>query len=104
MLQQVLVRRIIATVLLAGAIGQNTYAEENTVLKSRLQTQAETQRFEKEKKSLLSSVMDSTNIYEYLLGNPDFAKIQDMTIRLWDKHTNVRKHRTHMKDDFIQTD
>lgn len=102
MVQQMLVRTIVVIVLLAGSISQKAYSEENTMLKSRLQTHAETQQ--PEKKSLLSSMLDSTNIYEYLLGNPDFAKIQDITIRLWDKHTNIRKYRTHMKDNFIQTD
>lgn len=101
MVQQMLIR-IIMIALLAGAISQKAYAEENTMLKSRLHPQTEANRIEKQ--SLLSSVLDSTNIYDYLLGNPDFAKIQDMTIRLWNKHTKIRKYRTYMKDDFIQTD
>ncbi|CAA6800644.1 MAG: Unknown protein [uncultured Thiotrichaceae bacterium] len=102
MVQQMLIRTLVIIGLLAGPISQKAYSEESTMLKSRLQTHTETQQ--PEKKSLLSNMLDSTNIYEYLLGNPDFAKVQDITIRLWDKHTNIRKYRTHMKDNFIQTD
>lgn len=101
MVQQILIR-IVVIVLLAGAVSQKAYSEDNAMLKSRLHPHTETRQAEKQ--SLLSSMLDSTNIYEYLLGNPDFAKIQDIIIRLWDKHTKVRKYRTYMKDDFIQID
>lgn len=100
--QKKLIVRAAIIVLLTGTASQKAYSEETTMLKSRLHKPAEIRQFEK--KSLLSSILDSSNIYEYLLGNPDFAKIQDITIRLWDKHTNIRKYRMYMKDDFIQTD
>lgn len=99
MVQKSLIR-IIIVVLLAGMGSQSAYAEENTMLKSRLYKAPETRQFGK--KSLLSALLYHSDIYEYLLGNPDFVKIQDMTTRLWGKHTQTRKYRYYMRDDFIQ--
>lgn len=101
MVQRVLIRAIIV-MLLAGAGYQPAFAEENTMLKSRLYKPPEPRQFEKE--SLLSTLLYHSTVYEYLLGNPHFVKIQDMTTRLWDKHTQTRKYRYYMRDDFIQRD
>nr|CAA6801010.1 MAG: Unknown protein [uncultured Thiotrichaceae bacterium] len=99
-MQEALIKAVVIA-LLTVMTSQKAYSEEHDMLKSKLYKPTNVMNIEK--KSLLSSILNSSNIYEFLLSNPDFAKVQDMSLRLWDRHTNIRKYRTYMKDDFIQT-
>lgn len=68
------------------------------MLKSRLYQPAHIQQ--PHGSQLLGQLLDTSNIYEYLLDSYDFVKLQGMAMKLWDRHTNVRKYRFTMKNDF----
>lgn len=72
---------------------------EEAMLKSGFQQPGSIQLLQESR--LFSQLPDSSVIYDYLLDSYDFLKLQGIVIRLWDRHTNVRKYRYSMKDDFI---
>lgn len=92
--------RIVLLISLAGISIQTSRAAEETVLKAKLnKPHVVRQGWENR---LFTTLFDHSAVYEHLLNNYDFIKLQDMAIRLWDRHTNVRRYRYSMKDDFIQ--
>lgn len=95
-----LIISIVFIITLTGAGIQNAQAAEETVLKAKLNKPVPIQQSWENR--LLTTLFDHSAVYEHLLDNYDFIKLQDMAIRLWDRHTNVRKYRYSMKDDFIQ--
>ncbi|MEZ5536198.1 MAG: hypothetical protein R3F02_11325 [Thiolinea sp.] len=94
-----LMTRVMLIISLSIAGIQSSYAAEELMLKSRLHRAEQTPQ--QQKSSLLTILFDSSAVYEYLLDSYDFVKLQDMTMRLWDRHTNARKYRYTMKDDFL---
>lgn len=91
--------RMIFIILMTGVMAQKAYAAEETMLKSRFQQPDSTQS--QLENSLFNQLPDSSVIYDYLLDSYDFLKLQGIAIKLWDRHTNIRKYRYTMKDDFI---